>query len=339
MDCKDKDESKMVGGYARADSLSAEKRREIARKAAHARWDADVPQAEHEGEFNIGGRTIRAAVLPNGKRLLVQGTFLQAIGRSRTPKAGTGVMATVDGLPFFLQPDMLKPFVTEELRSSTTPIFFLDKSGKRSVAYDAQLLPKVASAYVKARNQFIKNDEPLPRQYIHIFEQCDIIVNALAVVGITALVDEATGYQDVRDRLALQEILDKYLRKEFAAWARCFPAEFYQEIFRLRGWAWKGMRVNRPQCVARYTMDLVYARLAKGIVDELESRNPMVNGKRKSPFYWWLTEDIGHPALAQHLHAVIGLMRACDDWSQFKKMIDRAFPRRDDNQLKLDLIY
>jgi hypothetical protein len=71
----------------------------------------------------------------------------------------------------------------------------------------------------------------------------------LADVGIIALVDEATGYQEVRDKLALQAILDAYLRKELAAWAKRFPDTFYRQIFRLRSWQWKGMKVNRPQVV------------------------------------------------------------------------------------------
>ena len=131
-----------------------------------------------------------------------------------------------------------------------------------------------------------------------LLKRQSIIIRALAHVGIIALIDEATGYQEVRDRHALQEILDKYLRKEFAAWAKCFPEEFYRHIFRLRHWEWKGMKVNRPQIVAHYTKDLIYARLAPGILKELETRNPKdEKGYRKAPFYWWLTEDVGHPKL------------------------------------------
>lgn len=101
-----------------------EERKEIARKAAQSRWDADIPIAEFQGDLNIGDKTISAVVLPNGKRLLTQGTFLKALGRSRSPKAGTGVLSTVDGLPFFLQAKQLKPFITNELMESTTPIFY-----------------------------------------------------------------------------------------------------------------------------------------------------------------------------------------------------------------------
>jgi hypothetical protein len=120
--------------------------------------------------------------------------------------------------------------------------------------------------------------------------------------GIIALIDEVTGYQEIRDREALQQILDKYLRKEYAAWAKRFPDDFYREMFRLRGWQWRGMKVNRPSVVGRYTKDLVYSRLAPGIPEELERHNPKDDkGNRKSKHHQWLTEDIGHPALAQHL--------------------------------------
>ncbi len=112
------------GGLARAESMSKEERSASAKKAALARWSSELPQASHDGPLQIGDVVLVAAVLPNGKRLLAQGTFLQAIGRSRTPKAGTGGLSSVDGLPFFLQAELLKPFISEELSSSTTPFFF-----------------------------------------------------------------------------------------------------------------------------------------------------------------------------------------------------------------------
>ena len=66
----DKNSGKSRGGIARAKALTPEERRGIARKAALARWDADVPEVTHEGNLKIGDSTISAAVLPNGKRLL-----------------------------------------------------------------------------------------------------------------------------------------------------------------------------------------------------------------------------------------------------------------------------
>ena len=113
--------------------------------------DSELPQATHDGVMELGGRPLIAAVLGNGKRLLSQGTFLQAIGRSRTPKAGTGGFSIVHSLPFFLQADELKPFISEESSMSTTPILFRLRNGQRTVGYDALLLPMVAEVYEAAR--------------------------------------------------------------------------------------------------------------------------------------------------------------------------------------------
>jgi len=325
------------GGKARAENLTSEQRRDIARHAALARWDSSVPQASHEGILKIGGKEISAAVLPTGQRLITQGTFLRALGRSRSPKAGTGILSTVDGLPFFLQAEVLKPYISEELRMSTTPLFFRTKEGKKSVGYDAEVLPMVCEVYLKFRDACLQQkegkDAKIPTQYQHIIIACDVLMRGLAHVGIIALVDEATGFQDFRAKEALQAILDRYLRKEFAAWAKRFPDEFYQQIFRLKGWTWKGMQKNRPQVVANYTKDLVYERLAPGILKELETRNPVdEKGKRRHKHHQWLTEDVGHPALAQHLYAVIAFMRVAPDrgWERFKRTLDLAFPKKGD---------
>src|SRR4051794_21197560 len=67
------------GGLARAEALSAEKRQEIARKAATARWSKDMLHATHEGPVRIGDAVIQAANLSDGRRVLSQGQFLQAI--------------------------------------------------------------------------------------------------------------------------------------------------------------------------------------------------------------------------------------------------------------------
>src|SRR6185437_11978668 len=140
------------GGKARRDALVPAERKEIARKAAEARWGNDLPRATHDGPLPIGDSVLIAAVLPNGKRLLSQGTVLKAIGRSRTPKAGTGGFSTVDDLPFFLSADVLKPFITEELLMSTTPIHFRLKRGAKTVGYDAMLLPMICEVYLNFRD-------------------------------------------------------------------------------------------------------------------------------------------------------------------------------------------
>jgi|SRR5271166_1413791 len=321
---------KAKGGFARAEALSPEKRQEIARKAAISRWGTQMPAADFEGEFPLGDTPVSCAVLADGTRIITQATFLRALGRSRSPKAGTGVLSTVDELPFFLQSDALRPFISNELAESTKPLFYRTKTGGKGVGYDARLLPQVAEVYLRYRDAILAEKGEVPGRYQRMVVAADQLMRALANVGIIALIDEATGYQEVRGKQALQAILDAFLRKELAAWAKRFPDEFYQQIFRLRGWQWKGRGTNPPRAVAGYTKDIVYARLAPGIIDELERKNPSESGKRRAKHHQWLTEDVGHPALAQHLHAAITLMRISTNWAQFKLFLDQSHPKRGD---------
>src|SRR5206468_1276021 len=99
----------------------------------------------------------------------------------------------------------------------------------------------------------------------HIAVKAEALTRGLANTGIVALVDEATGYQMVRPRDALQAYLDMILRRELAAWSKKFPDEFYENIYKLKGWTWPGMGKNRFSVLANYTMNLVYDRLAPGV--------------------------------------------------------------------------
>jgi hypothetical protein len=64
----------------------------------------------------------------------------------------------------------------------------------------------------------------------------EILRSGLARVGIVALVDEATGYQEVRARYELQAILEKYVRAEFRLWIKMFPDDFFEQMYRIHGW-------------------------------------------------------------------------------------------------------
>lgn len=319
---------KAKGGIARAEKLTPEQRQDIAREAARARWGGGIPRATHEGAIRLGEIEIRCAVLENGQRVLTQSDVMRALGRARQAKGRQYYDADVN-LPAFLTAKNLKPFIPQELEVTSSQIEFKPLKGNRAFGYPAELLPKVCDVFWDAEKA-----DALTKGQRHIADRAKVLTRGLAHVGIIALVDEATGYQEIRDRRALEAILDRFLRKEFAAWARRFPDEFYQQIFRLKGWTWRGMTVNRPSVVGRYTNDLVYERLAPKILEELEARNPKDDrGHRKAKHHQWLTEDVGHPALAQHLYGLIGFMRASDSWDAFYRLVQRAFPKKNTQML------
>ncbi len=156
------------------------------------------------------------------------------------------------------------------------------------------------------------------------------MVRGLARVGIIALVDEATGYQEVRARNALAEILERFIATELRKWVKTFPAEFYQEMFRLRQWPYPrlGNQTQRPVMAGKLTNDIVYARLAPGVLEELRRLTPRDDkGRLKTHLHRRLTEDVGHPKLREHLSAVVALMKASDTWSVFMRSMNRALPR------------
>ena len=98
------------------------------------------------------------------------------------------------------------------------------------------------------------------------------------------------------------------------------------------------MKVNRPQVVANYTNDFVWSRITPGLLTELQARMPKnERGRNKGRYPQLLTEDVGDPALAQHLYAVVALMTAAKNWDDFKRMLNLAFPRKGDN-LELNFI-
>jgi hypothetical protein len=289
---------------------------------------AEIPKSEFMNEITVGNVTIPCAVLDTKDgpiRLLTQEGFLESLGRAGKAKGGHG--ASVDKLPPFLAANNLKPFMPTGLEESTRPIIFRTPKGNKAFGYRAELLPKVCEIYIDADEA----GQILPSQK-RIVRQAHMLIRGLAHVGIAALIDEATGYQEVRDRLALQKILEKYLTDEWAKWTKTFPDTFYKELFRLKKIPYPpDPSGKKPQYVGHWTNDIVYDRLAPGIrkrLQELNPRGPRGNRLRKN--FQYFTDDYGTPELRQHLHAVEALMRACTSWDDFKRRLERAFSKYGD---------
>jgi P63C domain-containing protein len=319
-------QGRAVGGKARAAALSPERRSEIASLAARARHTKPLRKASHAGMLEIADLKIACYVLEDGTRVLSQRGLNEAFGIVH----GGGDARQIGGqrMPRFIRLRALESFIPNEITAGLIdPIEFAPPHGGRSVlGLPAILLPDVCNVWLKAREE-----RALTERHLATAQKAEILTRALAHVGIIALVDEATGYQDERTKTALRDIFNAFLRRELAAWVQRFP----EEIFRLRGWNWRGMKVNRPQVVAYYTVDLVYSRLLPHIMEELESRMPRTEtGRRKGKLHQLFSDDVGHPALAQHLYAVITLMRVSDDWETFMRMLDKAHPRKTDKWLK-----
>lgn len=283
-------------------------------------------KATHEGDLQIGDATIHCAVLEDGKtRVLTQADFLNSIGRARRYGGSSGA---VTELPPFLTAKNLKPFINSDLARSSVPIMFKalkggGLGGGNAYGYRAEILPEVCKVYLEARDAGV-----LKATQKHIADKCDILIRGLATVGIIALVDEATGFQDERVKEALAKILEDYLLKEAKPYIGTFPTEFYKQIFRLNKWSWNEKSAKRPGVIGKWTNDIVYERLAPRILREIQKMNPPIKpGRRKYKHFQYLTDEVGDVRLKAHFDGVLALMRAASNWDNFKRLLNRSFPK------------
>lgn len=330
----DKPIGRAKGGIARAESLTAERRTEIARNAAMARHkqpeEKKLPKAIKEGAINLGDLSIRCAVLEDGRRVLTQSDVMLALGRARQVKSRKYFDADVN-LPAFLQAKNLKPFISDDLAVTSSRIQFLTQAGGTAFGFQAEMLPKICDVFIDAERA-----GKLDKRQEHIAERVRVLYRGFATLGIVALIDEATGFQEIRPKDALQQYLEMLVRKELAVWAKKFPDEFYENIYKLRGWIWPGMNKNRYSVVAHYTRDLVYERMAPGLLQELEQKSPKdEKGNRDNKLHQWLTGDVGDPMLSSHLQSILTLQRLAIangwGWTKFMHMVDQVMKKKGDS--------
>ena len=313
--------------------LSPERRSEIARQGGLAKQaQAEEPEvlqplpvATHgsaDRPIRIGLIEIPCYVLPDETRVLALRGLYTALNISQG--GGKGGVRRIAALMERLEKKGIQ--INDLSVRANSPIQFIPPhGGKPATGYDATLLPDICSALIRA-----SQEGALDKRLNYLAERAELLQHGFATLGIIGLVDEATGFQEIRAKDALQAYLERFIRKELAAWVQRFPLEFFRELYRLKKWPWNGSS-RRPGIVGHYIKDLVYERLGPGVIEELERINPSDGkGRRRAKHHQWLTEDLGNPALAQHMYALIGFMRAEEDWDTFKARFHRAYPKKGD---------
>jgi hypothetical protein len=286
-----------------------------------------IKQAMYDGDLPLGDIKISCAVLDDGQRVLVQRSTALALGVrgggaywTRKRKNKTGAL-----LPEYVSAKYLQEFINDEIRTKLLQtITYINKKGEVAEALPAENLAEICDIWIQA-----DKNGAVPESGKNAAKVAYIVMKSLAGVGIIALVDEATGYQAYRAKDALAKILEAFISKELIKWVKTFPDDFYKEMFRLKGWRFNPLSVKRPSVVGHLTNNLVYERLAPGVLEELKTKTPKdEHGRRKHRYFQWLTDDIGNPKLKEHLAAVVALMKASTKWDDFQRMINRALPKQ-----------
>jgi hypothetical protein len=318
------------GGRARADMLDEEARRDIAASGGRARWarskeleaTGDLPKATHQGKMVVGGLELDCYNLADGRRVFHKRGMARALGM----KSGGGnvFMRAVKRKGLGSEIDQK---LTEKLEN---PVVIKPLNQDLAHCFDADVLVDVCKAIIRAGEA-----EKLTSSQDGLVVQARILLQAFAKVGVAALIDEATGFQQVRDPDALRLLVQQYIEKEKREWEKQFPNEYYDELNRIYGskrtiTTGSGAVIqNRPQHFAGFTRSYVYQPLENGaVLEELDRINPKVgkNGTRRARFNQHLTEDYGIEKLKRQVGEVMTLIKVSDTVGQFKRLFLKRFP-------------
>lgn len=288
------------------------------------------PRVTHYGTWILNEEKdikIECYVMDNGERVLSLRGAARTIGLS-----GNGSQALARNL----STQWISPFLSGKLKD------WLDKAnrneltsykgirGRNFLPFEASLFVDLCTAYVDAMHA---GALPTEKQ-MQTAQRLYAIMTAFAKTGLVAVIDEVTGYQADRDRDALQKVLEAYISEELLPWARRFPDEFYKQMFRLRGWEYKGKA--KPPYAGKLTNDYIYHYLPKGVLEELQNKTPKSKaGNRTNRYHQHLTEETGLPNLDKQLQQTIALMKASDTWEEFDYLFKKAMG--EPVQLKLDI--
>lgn len=309
--------------------MSAEEKSAVGRKGARARWDAATPVILLKAKLALGGIEVDCYVTEDGERLIA-GRGMQDVLKLVDEELPSSGQKPGSRLTRLLSNKKLKPLIYKD----KSPDHFAPRKrryqGSLIAGFNAEMLVDICEGMLDARSRELLTTR---RQNV-VAVQCELILRGLAKTGIVALIDEATGYQSLRPADGLRTYFDAILRKDLAAWLKKFPDEFYENIYKLRGWIWPGMGKNRFSVVAHYTNDLIYERIAPGLSDELSARNPKnASGYRAAKNHQLLNVEAGEKLFAQQMFAVLMIQRAClsragDKWAHFIHEMDTFLPKK-----------
>ena len=282
-----------------------------------------ILKVTHRGYLKILDKEIPCAVLENGQRIVSQNGLFLSFDRPRKGRANKGEKM-LEKLPSVIGAKNLLDYVTEELYEKSEVVEYYHTNGRVAQGYNAEIIPLICELYIEAYNSNM-----LTVNQLKLYERSILLIRALAKVGITALIDEATGYQQDRQAQELQELLKAYISEDLLKWQKRFPNKYYREIFRLYGWEYEENSSKRPGFVGTFTRKFIYDLFPEEVIKEIEKRNPIIQSQkswsRRKRHHQFLTTDIGIPQLDYYISKLLGVMALSNNKEDFKINFERAF--------------
>lgn len=313
-----KNQSKVAGGVARANALTPEARRQIAKKAAAGRWGL---KATHKGNFKDEfGIDVDCYVLNDDQKT--------AVISQRGMGEALGLGSSGSRLPRFVAGKTISQYVGPELREKLEkPVVFQAQVGGPEAltqvhGYDVTILIDLCKAVTEAEAE----KKLLPHQS-SIGKQAHVILNASAKAGIKGLVYALAGYDATREEVI--SAFKQFVQDEAREYEREFPDQLYQEWYRL--YKLPRPQRNKPWKFKSLTLDQVYRPLARsnGKILELTQTQRAQSHERYKKLHQFLSE-IGVKALRQQLGQLLAIARLSKTQEEYEGFFDRLFSEQPD---------
>lgn len=283
----------------------------------------ELPRAVvNESEFAIGDSILKCSVLNDGRRVIKDESLFKALDRTRKGEV------RIEGFPPIIGSKSLASLFNEiypENINIITPFEVAQFNGKTGKWYDANAIPVICDLYMAAEENGI-----ITSQQKHVLQKAKILLRSLAKVGITALIDEATNYQDIRGKDELQLLLATFISEELRPYSKEFPKEYFENLFRIYGLPYDPTSQKRPRFFAQFNIKYVYEMLPPQVWSKLDEINPTVWNEerkrldRKYHIHRHLTDE-GLRYLREHLQALIPVMKLSVNKDDFIEKFNLVF--------------
>ena len=274
-----------------------------------------VPVAVVGAVLSVGDEddpySVSCYVLDDGRRVISRTSALGALAKSDGREVGGDLQRYVRPVQNYLRVNLDDELVE----------FLLDNvANKRVFGITAECYLEICRAFVRASRADV----------LHKGVQQDIARNAMAFmaacanIGLIALIDEATGYQYMRQEDALRVKLRAYLEEEMRPWEKTFPDELWVEFGRLTNW--RGNVQNRPKYWGNLVNELIYQYLDPDVFNWLKSNAPAPRHGRN--YHQWLSNQYGLKKLVEHIWMVVGMASVCKNMSELKYRMAERFGKQ-----------
>lgn len=302
------------GAEAKNAKLTPQQRKNISQAMLEAKREKKhLPAATHTGGMKLADATLSVAILDTGQRIITSAAVFQAFGRTQR---GNG---RIEGVPVFVDAKNLQPYFLDEERRYLQPVSFIANTGVVKTGYDVRILATVCEAYLALRR-----DKKATASQQALAMRAEILMGGFARVGLVAMVNAAVGIVEDENLKSLTDVLNTFVQYALRKWTKEFPLEFYTELCRLYDQPIDAPNHRYPPYFGRITNNIVYGRLAPGLVERLKKEQ--AKNERRGKMHQYLTDEIGAPKLREHLTMVVGLMKASDTKEDFYRMLNRAAP-------------